>query len=409
MRVLWLSHLVPYPPKGGMLQRAYHLLRELSLRHEVAALCFNQKALLPDTAAIDQATHALSEFAHVISVHEIPSDMGVLGRHRLAARSYIEGTPFTISWLRSRSFREAVAHAVRDISPDIVHFDTISLAQYRDEIGDRFCVLNHHNIESAMMSRRAELEEHPLKRHYFATEGRRLGTYEKHVSKWFDLHLTCSDLDSTRLMEVCPGTSVSVIPNGVDVTYFRPMESGAQEEEQSLLFVGGLNWYPNVSAVRFIVEALWPLIKLEFPQATITIVGRSPPSWLKRLAESEPRIRVPGFVDDVRPYMDRAAVYLCPIFDGGGTKLKVLDAMAMAKALIANPIAMEGIDAIPQHHWIPATSPSEFISGLRRLFLDKKFRREMGTRARDLICARYSFSQIGQRFSESLEEHLKSR
>jgi glycosyltransferase involved in cell wall biosynthesis len=170
-----------------------------------------------------------------------------------------------------------------------------------------------------------------------------------------------------------------------------------------------LNWYPNLSAVRFIIESLWPLVKREFPKASLTVVGRNPPAWLKRAAEADPMIRVPGFVDDIRPYMDRAAVYLCPIFDGGGTKLKVLDAMAMAKPLVANPISMEGIDATPNHHWIPATSPPEFVSGIRRLFSDATLRREMGKRARDLICDRYSFSQIGQQLSERLEEHVRAR
>lgn len=409
MRVLWLSHLVPYPPKGGMLQRAYHLLRELSLRHEVHAVCFNQRALLPDAGAVEDARKALSEFTNILSVHDIPSDFGMLGRHGLAARSYLHRVPFTIAWLESDKFRQAVSRAVESLAPDVVHFDTISLAQYLEQTPGRLCVLNHHNIESTMMGRRAELERHPLKRHYFATEARLLRSYEQRIAKRFDLHLTCSDLDSERLGEICPGNTISTVPNGVDIGYFRPFESGAQEEEQSLLFAGGLNWYPNVSAVRFIIESLWPLVKREFPKASLTVVGRNPPAWLKRAAESDPMIRVPGFVDDIRPYMDRAAVYLCPIFDGGGTKLKVLDAMAMAKPLVANPISMEGIDATPNHHWIPATSPSEFVSGIRRLFSDATLRREMGNRARDLICDRYSFAQIGQELSERLEEHVRAR
>lgn len=403
MRVLWLSHLVPFPPKGGMLQRSYHLLRELSRHHEVMALCFNQRALLPNDAAVLEARDAISQFATVFDIQEIPSNIKVLGRTRLALGSYFRRSPYTIQWLRSSRYRKSVALAKRTFAPDIVHFDTISLAQYRNEFGDEPCVLNHHNIESSMMDRRAQNEPNALKRHYFAVEADRLRAYESQVANAFALHLTCSDLDADRLAAICPGAAIKVVPNGVDLSYFEPSYDRTLEQNQSLIFVGGLNWYPNVSAVRFLVEKVWPLVSSEFPAATLSIIGRNPPGWLTTLSKANPRIRVPGFVDDVRPYMDRAAVYVCPIFDGGGTKLKVLDAMAMAKPLVANPIALEGIDAEPGKHWISASSPSDFLSALRQLFLSQELRTTIGTNARELVQERYSFSMIGKKLSAQYE------
>jgi sugar transferase (PEP-CTERM/EpsH1 system associated) len=398
MRILWLSHMVPYPPKGGMLQRAFHLVRELASRDEVKLLCFNQRALLPTQTAVESALGVLRQFVDVVDVLDIPSNTRRFGRQRLAAGSYLRGRSYTVEWLRSTAYARAVSSAIRQHSPDLVHFDTISLAQFRELAGDRPCVLNHHNIESMMMQRRADVEQHPLKRHYFATEGRRLREYEQKLAPAFDLHLTCSELDAQRLREIAPDVKTAEVPNGVDLDYFRPAPGATAEEARSLIFAGGLNWYPNVSAVKFLVNKVWPLVRSEFADAKLTIIGRSPPQWLKDAAV-DPRLQVLGFVDDVRPYMDKASVYVCPIFDGGGTKLKVLDAMAMGKPLVANPIAVEGIEAEPHKHWIPANEPHEFAAAIARLFDDASLRQSLGRNARQLIHDKYSFSEIGARLS----------
>lgn len=402
MRVLWLSHLVPYPPKGGTLQRSYNLMHNLAHGHDVKLLCFNQRALLPTRADVQQAVAALSEFVDVLDVIDIPSNSRTFGRELLAATSYVTGRAYTIEWLRSREYRAAVAKAVSDHSPDLLHFDTISLAQYRDLAGNRPCVLNHHNIESMMMERRAELEPKPLQRHYYTTEARRLRRYESRHAADFDLHLTCSALDAERLHQIAGNVSVEVVPNGVDLEYFRPALD-AVEEPHSMIFAGGLTWYPNLSAVEFLTQRVWPLVRAEFPDAVLTIIGKSPPNWLRELAKSDARVRVTGFVDDVRPYMDRASVYVCPIFDGGGTKLKVLDALAMGKPLVANPIAVEGIDAVPEKHWLAADTPEEFLKAIRRLFGDAALRHSLSENARRLIADTYSFAEIGRRLAQKYE------
>lgn len=403
MRILWLSHMVPFPPKGGMLQRAYHLLRGVAERNEVTLLCFNQRALINDEASRQEAIGELSKLVRVANVIDIPCDTRPLGRHLLALQSWLTGSAYTINWLRSARYRQAVHSAIEECAPDLVHFDTISLAPYRELVRDRPCTLNHHNIESSMMARRAELERHPLKARYFRTEARRLHAYEREHGSKFALHLTCSDLDMQRLAEICPGANIAVIANGVDLEYFVPGVSGAQEQPLSLIFAGGLSWYPNVSAVRFLLDHVWPQTRVEFPAATLTIVGRNPPEWLCAAAARDTRLKVTGFVDDVRPFLDRASVYVCPIFDGGGTKLKVLDAMAMAKPLVAHPIALEGIAAQPERHWISASDGPEFQSAIRRLFNDELLRRSLGRESRQLIERSYSFAQIGAALSQSFE------
>lgn len=387
-----------------MLQRAYYLFRSVAERYEVALVAFNQKALLRTRESLQEAKTELGKLSRTIEIFDIPCDERAWGRHCLAAKSYLLREAFTISWLRSREYQEAVVDAARRLKPDIVHFDTISLAPYAERLDSCRKVLNHHNIESMMMARRAALERNPLLAHYFSVEAQLIRRWEQEAASSFDLHLVCSKLDGARLRSIAPKAFTEIVPNGVDIEHFQPGISREEVEENSLIFVGGLGWYPNRSAVEFLTRRVWPLLIASRPSVVLTIVGKDPPGWLRELAERDNRIRVTGFVDDVRPYIDRAAVYVCPIFDGGGTKLKVLDAMGMGKALVAHPIAMEGIDAIEGQHWCAAETPEEFAKVVIKLLENKELRRTMGRRARQFVCEHYSFFDIGRRYADRLYE-----
>ena len=215
-----------------------------------------------------------------------------------------------------------------------------------------------------MMLRRARIEEHPLKRLYFWQEGLRLRRYERRVCPHFDLNITCSSLDTQRLERVAPGVAVAEVPNGVDTEYFRP--NADLEHSRSLVFAGNMSWYPNAAAMLFFADRVWPALKAKLPGVTMDVIGGSPPPRLSALAARDEDFRVHGFVSDVRPYIGRAAAYVCPIMDGGGTKLKILDALAMGKAIVAHPIACEGIEVQDGRDVIFAREPDEFVRASRR-------------------------------------------
>jgi glycosyltransferase involved in cell wall biosynthesis len=283
---------------------------------------------------------------------------------------------------------------------DVVHFDTISLAVYRDLVNGLRTVLTHHNVESHMVLRRAEHETNPLKRHYLRREGRRLAAYERRMCGRFDVNVTCSALDSERLAEVAPGVRTVEVPNGVDLDYFRP--EGGRETPGRLIFAGRLSAYANRRAARYIVKEIWPRVRERVPGASLDIVGADPPPEATELARDDPRVRVPGFVDDVRPYLDGAEVYVCPITDGGGTKLKVLDALAMGKAIVAHPIACEGIEVRDGESVVMATTPDKFVARIAGLLEDPARRRAVGAAGRWLVEERYSYATIGRRMADVL-------
>ena len=410
MNILWFSHLVPYPPTGlGVLQRSYNLVRELARVHRVHLLAFVQSAPLRDLmgdvdAGLARAREHLGSFCEQVQFLPIPSERRRHGQARLAFKSLFTRDPYTINWLKSGEARSVAAEWNRRVDFDVVHFDTLSLAPYLDVFAGRTLSLDHHNIESHMMLRRAEIESHPLRRLYYRQEGHRLLAYEKFACPRFDLNITCSALDSERLQKVSPGLNIAEIPNGVDTDYFKPSGSGLTDEEPlSMVFAGNMSWYPNSAAMLFFAEHVWPKLKVTLPGATMHVVGANAPAALTVLAERDPHFKVHGFVPDARAVVGPAASYVCPIMDGGGTKLKVLDALAMGKPLVAHPVACEGIDVRDGETVVFARDPQQFVAEIVSLLKDPARRAAMSQAARALAETKYSYASIGRKLAMELE------
>jgi polysaccharide biosynthesis protein PslH len=407
MKVLWFSHLVPYPETGlGVLQRSYHLVRELSRAHDVYLLAFVQRKIISDLlgdvdAGLQRAREHLGQYCTRVQFLPIPSERSGWARQWLAARSLVGAHPYTIRWLQSEHARKVAADWNAAIDFDVVHLDTLSLAPYRSMFPHCAKSLDHHNIESDMMLRRARIERHRLKRLYFWQEGLRLRRYERRVCPQFDLNITCSSLDTRRLEDVAPGVVAAEVPNGVDTEYFHP--DGDHEQPRSLVFAGNMSWYPNGAAMLFFADEVWPTLKARVPGVTMDVLGGSPPPRLLALAAADEQFRVRGFVPDVRPYVNRAALYVCPIMDGGGTKLKILDALAMGKAIVAHPIACEGIEVQEGRDVIFARKPDEFADSIAMLLESPERRRKLALNARYLAESTYSYSFIGRRLVDAIE------
>lgn len=407
MNVLWLAHAIPYPPRAGFLLRSYNLLRELSRRHSVDLVAFIQEQWLTTTfpsvpEGLEMCRRSLGEYCSSMTFLPIDRLRHRWGKPATALEALLTGATYTTSWLVSAPARAAIERTLAGGRHDLVHFDTIGLAPYRDLCSGLPATLTHHNIESHMMLRRAENAGNALAGRYFREEGRRLKRFERNVAGRFAAHITCSDLDRQRLHEIVPEANAVVVPNGVDCEYFtsesRPVRPG------SLVFVGTMNWYPNVEAMVYFLREIWPGLKARVPAATLDIAGSNPPESLVQMARSQPDVTVHGHLPDVRPLIDSAALYVCPIRDGGGTKLKILDAFAMKKCVVAHPIACEGIDVTAGKNVVLASTPAEFIREIESLLEDEGRRTELARAARSLVETHYSYREIGARFNEALEE-----
>jgi glycosyltransferase involved in cell wall biosynthesis len=323
------------------------------------------------------------------------------GKVRTALEGLLFKDCYMARWLRSGVATEVLSRFAKEQRYDLAHFDLISVAPYRRLFADVPATLGYHNIESHMMLRRAEKDRNWPRKLYLWQEGKRLARYERRVAHEFAGHITCSELDSVRLRELVPDIEPVCIPNGVDVDYFAPLHRPAKRH--SLIFVGTLTWYPNADAVVFLLREIWPALKAIVPDVTLDIVGAGAPPSVVDLASQCDGVTLHGFVPDIRPLVDAAAIFVCPIRDGGGTKLKVLDAFAMAKCVVAHPIACEGIDVADGVNVGLAESGAGFARQLSSLFDDDERRARIGAAARDLVVSRYAFAAIGQR----LEEYLR--
>lgn len=410
MKILWLSHLIPYPPKGGVLQRSYNLIRELSRYHEVDLLAFNQKGLIGPLfesveVGVQEATLILCRFCRKVAFFDIVSDSNAWGTYLLAVKSLFY-KPYNINWLKSKAFAVKMAGWIEEGNYDLIHFDTISLVPFFSLVPSTIATsLDHHNIESHMLLRRAGKEKNLFKRGYFWQEGVRLARYERYFCPLFSLNLTCSDIDNKRLLALAPQANVRTIPNGVDLNFFKPQ--GVSVHANRLIFVGTMNWYPNIEAVLYIAKKLWPQLKEKHPELECDIIGANPPEIIFELADRLSGFHVHGFVDDVRPYIEAATVYVCPIRDGGGTKLKILDAMALSKAVVADPVACEGIDVRSDHNVLLADNELDFVAHIDQLLSSTEKRESLGKEARKLMEKSYGYQAIGEQLSSVFQKCIK--
>jgi sugar transferase (PEP-CTERM/EpsH1 system associated) len=402
MKILWLSHLLPYPPKGGVLQRSYHLLRQAAQRHELHLVALTQRAQHPTEMQVNEALAELSAVCASIRAFPLVSDRSRWRWAAMAALTAVRRSAYDVNWLWSPDLGRYLSRLAGAEAFDLVHLDTLGLISYARHFEGTPIVLNHHNIESAMMRRRAEREPVRWRSRYFRREARKLERLEQVECARVAMNVTVSELDAARLREVTPRARLHVVDNGVDIHHFAP-RGGA---EDGLVFAGGMSWYPNREAVLYFIREIWPALRADRPERRATIIGQNPPAELVA-ATKDPRVSVPGFVPDVRPYIDAASIYICPIRDGGGTRLKILDALAMAKPLVATGLAVEGLGLEEGVHYLRAETPADYVLQIRRLEADPALRQRLASAGRELVERRYAWEVIGEKLERAYDEAVQ--
>ncbi len=407
MKVLWLSHLVPYPPKAGVLLRAHYLVKELAKHHEVDLLAFNQKALIEPffddyKSGTEIAKSKMQEICGRVELFDCPVDRSKNAKIACALKSLFSSTPYNVNWLKDEAFAKKVLEWCATERYDLIHCDTISLAPYVKDLSNIKLSLDHHNVESHMLFRRSQHEKSWLKKFYFYQEAIKLKKYETAVCPTFDINLTCSDLDTARFQDFIPDAEFVEIPNGVDTQLFTP--SNKEPEPCTLIFIGTLDWYPNTRAVRYIAKELWSPLQAAIPNIKINIIGAGAPRDLVDFANTTPNFNVLGFVDDLNPYLEQATAYVCPIDDGGGTKLKLLDAFSAGKAVVAHTIACEGLKVTNGENVILCNQPDAYVKAIKEIVVQPEVRKRLESNARQHAEQHFSFASIGKRLSDVFEK-----
>jgi glycosyltransferase involved in cell wall biosynthesis len=209
------------------------------------------------------------------------------------------------------------------------------------------------------------------------------------------MNLTVSETDTQELRKSAPTAPCMVVENGTDTGYFHPMPGLV--EPNSLIFAGSYKWYPNLSAMKFLRDEIWPLILREAPETKLYLAGLAPPAWLKEWAASDANVTVIDSPEDIRPWIARGAVYVCPIIDGGGTRLKLVDAMAMAKAIVSTAVGCEGLDVRDGVEMLIADDAKTFAAKTLELLRDRDRAEKLSQGGLALVMRRFAWSLIEQR------------
>jgi len=397
MDLIWLSHFIPYPARGGASQRSFHLLQEAARRYRVSLFAFNRPA--QDAAMLAESKRAFECFCHRVEFWEVPlawkgarwwTQLALAPLYRWPHSALTYASPET-----DARWREVLG----EYPEALVHIDSSDLAFFIEPALRFPTLLNHHNCESAMASRRASLETNAVKRVVLRHQARKLAAVEASWMHRVALNLTVSAEDSALLSGISPHAETQVVENGTDVHFFQPQEDLL--EEHSIVFAASLRWYPNQSALAFFDREIWPLLKRRCPGVRFIVAGQYPPDFLVRWAKADPDIEFVPNPEDIRPYIARGAVYICPIIDGGGSRLKLLDAMAMGKAIVSTTIGAEGLRYEAGKHMLIADDPGEFADCVHRLMNDRLLRQNLAAAARQLAVNEYSWEVVGNHLASA--------
>jgi len=406
-RLLFLCQTLPYPPDGGVWIRTYHVLRLLARTFDVTALCF-ERATASSPAAHLTAPAALQRLAD-IDVFALPqrrSGARFLWDH---ARSALFGCVYTRYLYDSRPFAARLRDLLQSTRFDLVHADSMDLARFFPLLGDLPIVCVHHDVESELLGRRAALEGSPWRRAYVRHQSRLMRQVEQRWCPRVALNVVTSDRDRARLSEVAPGSRVDVVPNGVDTDEYLPEYRGASRPNEPALagrsadanrptaptvaYVGGTAPFPNLDALEFFSREILPHVRDAVPDATARWIGRASASQQQHYS-SQYGIELTGYVDDARPLMQTASCHVVPLRVGGGTRLKILNAWAMGKAVVTTSIGCEGLAAVDGENLLIRDDPRAFAEAIVTVLRDGELRERLGERGRVTAERLYSWDAI---------------
>ena len=396
MRILWVKVGGLWPLNTGGRLRSFHTIAQLARRHRVTVLTTHDPA--DDQKELDTR---LADCERVISIpYVVPGHDSV--RFALAlVRSWLSSLPVDIWRCRIPPLRKAVARHLAAGEVDLCVVDYLAAAPNVAMNGPIPSILFTHNVEHMIWKRLCQVETRAWRRALLEVEWQKLRRYEAQACARAHRTVAVSEQDRAILAAHAPRARVDAVPTGVDTAYFQP--NGSHESRGALVFFGSMDWFPNEDGIAHFVEAILPRVRARVPEVSVTVVGRNPSARVRRLA-AVPGVRITGTVDDVRPYVAEAAVCVVPLRVGGGTRLKIFEALAMGKAVVSTSVGAEGLPMIPGRHFVQADDAESFADAVIALVEDPGRRRALGAAGRRLVEERYSWPQVAREFETICED-----
>jgi glycosyltransferase involved in cell wall biosynthesis len=407
MRILWVKADKLLPVQNGGNIRTYHVLRYLSERHQLTFYSYYGGApdpgyerelqrQLPGAVAVCTGKRELSGVARGLDY------LSHLGAH----------APYAVSRFASARVQKQLQTWFREQRYDVAVCDFLDAAINFPGRLNIPSVLFQHNVESEIWRRHADTAGNPVKKMLYRMEFRKMLRYERAAVRKFQHVIAVSENDRALMTKWVDGDRVTVVPTGVDLAQYRPAPNPLDISAPLVTFVGAMDWEPNVDGVEYFCAEVWPAIKAEVPQARLRIVGRNPDrrvqKWASNSINNDNSIEVTGRVPSVVEHLRQSAVIIVPLRIGGGTRLKIYEAMATGKAVVSTTIGAEGLDVHHGHDIMLADDPRSFAQAVIMLLRDPELRRRYENAAAE-TAARYDWPAIGERFSEVLQSAVEKK
>lgn len=392
MRILWLKNELLHPvDKGGKI-RTYNMLKELKHDHHVTYLTLDD-----GSASAEDRKNASEYCQELVCIPHAHREKFTPGFYFELILNLISRHPYAIKKYESHRMRREILERERNESFDLVVCDFLAPAVNVPRSLKLPAILFQHNMEAMIWKRHYEFQSDPIKKAYLHIQWRKMRRFEKEMCRRFDRVITVSVHDLEEMKREYGAEAIFDVPTGVDTEFFRP-SGRVPPSAHNLVFTGSMDWLPNDDAIRYFMREIMPLIKKRTPAVTLTVVGREPTPALVDLSKEDPSLIVTGRVDDVRPYIERAAAYVVPLRIGGGTRLKIFEAMAMEKPVVSTTVGAEGLPLTNGVELLLADEPAAFADAVVRVLIDSAYAFQLGRRAASTVRTNNGWRQVTERF-----------
>lgn len=394
LNVVVIDEELPYPLLSGKRLRTMGLLSRLAGRHRLTYVCHRNGDA--NEANVAAAYFAQQGIRTVVVERPSPPKRGLRFYGRLAANLF-SPLPYSVASHTSSALRSKLKQIAEQQRVDLWHVEWTPYAQSLVGLPGRRLVMAH-NVESTIWQRYWETESNPFKRWYIRQQWLKMRRFERTILRQANLTVAVSDLDAQRFRQELGVPCVEVVDNGVDTSYFCPDDSPRRPEV--LLFLGSLDWRPNQDAVRQLLDLIFPIVQARVPQAELWLVGRNPPPWLVQAAR-RPGVHLHASVPDVRPYLRQAGQLVVPLRVGGGSRLKILEALACGTPVVSTRIGAEGLHLENDLHLVQVECIEEMAEAILASIHDRERMNKLTLRGRQQVLRLYDWNGLAQRL-ESL-------
>jgi polysaccharide biosynthesis protein PslH len=397
MNILFIADIVPYPPNTGIKIRTFNIIRQLSQDNgnSIFLLAFNHKILINEKQELDRCVEALQLYCKEVHVFDIPSDRNRVAYFWCLAKNILQISPYRVKRYYSKGCINTIRKIVGTHHVDLVHLDKTELYCYARFFKGLPTFCTNHNVESQLMKRRVRYETSLPRKIFAYLQYLKTSRYEKNVLNKVNGYITCTDVDAhffrTKLNVRSPQATID---NGVDTSYY---SKTSLAEDDFVLIIGAQNKEStaNFDATHYFMAEIWPLIAKRDPSLRLKIVGRNPDKTITDLSQRLDNVEVLGFVEDEREILARTKALLVPLRVGGGSRLKILTAFAMGKAVVSTRIGAEGIVCESGENILIADDPESFASSTLEVVHNQDLRQQLCLKARSLAEARYDWNKLG--------------